>query len=402
MFRAALTVSIGVSATACSFAAKGADDAKVVDGSKTIDASVDAPSCGGAALLFAPTHFAKCEVSPIKISTFGVGAVVTIDTTAKTIDDGTGPRALTNTTLHAQDNGPELLLLASNNLTVPSGQIVRVVGSRALVLVDIGQLTVVGKIIAGADHATPGAGSFTAACRSEPFLQNGRNSILVSGAGGGGFGSPLSNSLLQLSGGDGGNVGLLPGSSGGTVSSQEKLTPLRGGCRGGTGNDATPGGGGGAIALVANGVTIAGVVSTPGGGGGGAQSLSGGGSGGGSGGAVFVEGNVVTVSGKITANGGGGGGGAAAAAGTDGNNGATDDASHANGGVSPNGGEGVGGSGAGGTVSASKGTNGRVTGGGMLKSTAGGGGGGPGVLRLRSITSSNIGTAFFSPAPILQ
>lgn len=383
----------------CSFDAKTATtDGRLLDGTPNVDgASTDGNTCGGAPLLFVPKHFGKCAVPTQKLVTLGSGTTFEIDTSAKTINDGSGARALNESAVVMQNNGPELLLVASDNLTIQSNQTVTVVGTRALVLVDTATFTLDGKIIVRVNGSTPGAGAYASACGFQGSQQgDGFATVTAAGAGGGGFGLPLSNQMLQLSGGDGGAVAVAIGSLGGSyISAASTLVPLRGGCAGGSGLATSPGAGGGAIAIVANQLQLnsGSVVAVPGAGGGAANNIATGGGGGGSGGAIWLEGNVVRVSGLCTANGGGGGGGWGGSIGTAGEIGHIVDGTPANGGDSAVDGLGKGGNGAAGTASALDGGAGSIGG-----STAGGGGGGPGVIHVTAHTGSpSFSGSTFSP-----
>ena len=118
------------------------------------------------------------------------------------------------------------------------------------------------------------------------------------GGGGGAFGG---------SGGRGGEAG----GQGGAATSA--VIPLRGGCAGANGfrpaGVSAPGTGGGAIQLiVADTLTLSGVVTASGGGGAPGTADNEGAGGGGSGGMVIVEARIINLTGgAITANGGGGG-----------------------------------------------------------------------------------------------
>ncbi len=389
--------------SACSFQANGVagDGAPGVDGNRDgaplVDGRpIDGGPCGGAALTFSPRHFDKCAVSLVKLSTLG-GDAITINTTTKTIDrgNGTGPEALPEATVVAQVNGPELLLVASNNLTITANQVVTVVGSRSIVFVDTATLTIDGKIVAAAIGAIGGAGADGNSCGSITNSGNGGLTVIAAaGAGGGGFGAPMADPNMERSGAKGGGGMGFAGAQGGKFfAASASLAKLRGGCAGGTGINSAKGAGGGTIALVANTVQVnsGGVLAVPGSGGGAAASSITGAGGGGSGGAIWIEGASVRVSGTCTANGGGGGAGHKGADGGAGADGAQDTDVLADGGVAQNGGP-AGGKGAAGTTKAEAGKN---PGGGE---TAGGGGGGPGVIRVKAhVGSPRFDNSLFSP-----
>ncbi len=390
----------GVGLGACGFQSKGVagDGVPGLDGPRDGAPRPDGPprdgdACGGAALTFAPRHFDKCAVATLKLNTLG-GNTITINTTTKMIDRGNGAgfEPLPQATVVTQANGPELLLLASTNLTITASQVVKVIGSRAIVFVDTATLTVDGKIVAAARGQDGGAGAHANSCSEGRNNGEGGFTLLGSaGAGGGGFGTPMFDPAMERSGANGGGSLGAPGGKFFTASAS--LTKLRGGCAGGIGISTAKGAGGGAIALVANTVqvNVGGVVAVPGSGGGAATSGITGGGGGGSGGAIWIEGGSVRVSGSCTANGGGGGAGYKQGVGENGADGAEATDVVARGGNAQNGGP-DGGAGAAGGIKAEAGKN---SGGGE---TAGGGGGGPGVIRVKShVGSPSFSNSLFSP-----
>lgn len=320
----------------------------------------------------------------MKLSTLG-GDMITINTTTKTINrgNGVGPELLPQATVVAQAGGPDLLLVASTNLTITSTQVVTVIGARSIVFVDTATLTIDGKIVATANGEIGGAGAHANSCDSLGNSGDGGLTIFAAvGAGGGGFGAPMFDPDAQSSGAKGGGPLGAPG--GKFFPASASLAKLRGGCAGGTGVMTSKGGGGGAIGLVANTVQVNtnGVLAVPGSGGGAAASGFTGASGGGSGGAIWIEGASVRVSGSA---------GYKNSVGSAGADGAQDTNNAADGGVAqssgPDGGKGA----AGGT----KAEAGKNPGPGE---TAGGGGGGPGVIRVKShVGAPSIGGALFSP-----
>ena len=386
--------------SACSFQANGVagDGAPGVDGTRDgaplVDGRpIDGGPCGGAALTFLPRHFDKCAVSAMKLSTLG-GDMITINTTTKTINrgNGVGPELLPQATVVAQAGGPDLLLVASTNLTITATQVVTVVGARSIVFVDTATLTVDGRIIAAANGEIGGAGAHAASCGSIGNSGDGVFTALAgAGAGGGGFGEPMFDPGTARSGAKGG--GNLGAPGGKFFPASASLAKLRGGCAGGTGLMTSKGAGGGAIGLVANTVQVntTGVLAVPGSGGGAAASGFTGASGGGSGGAIWIEGASVRMSGICTANGGGGGAGHKMGVGDSGADGAQDTDVVADGGVAQSSGS-DGGKGAAGGTKAEAGKNPGPG------ETAGGGGGGPGVIRVKShVGAPSIGGALFSP-----
>ncbi|MFN0250450.1 MAG: hypothetical protein ACKV2T_26455 [Kofleriaceae bacterium] len=239
----------------------------------------------------------------------------TIDTDAGTITDTIGAKSPLTQTLTSSPVPVFVVIaksIATNKITVT--------GSRALALVADGIIAIDGHIAVDAksDVAGPGAMLDEVGCRGGNSAQGTSGSP---GAGGGGFGS---------AGGAGGSGGkpAVAGATGGAVSGNLELAPLRGGCPGGhpggrtldtNANASDPGAGGGAIQIVSN-TSIRlgadGFISANGGGGKGSSTPvfcvsdgpCGDGEGGGSGGGILLEAPVVEMAGTsgLTANGGAG------------------------------------------------------------------------------------------------
>ena len=252
-------------------------------------------------------------------------------------------------------------LVAATELSVTS---LRVTGSRPLVLVATGSITVDGVLdVASRRTAT---GFELGAAASSPACVPGQ----TPSAGGGGPGGSF--------GGRGGNGGA------GTLNVAESafatsITAFRGGCAGldGDGSPASGGPSGGAVYLLARTqITVTGSINASGAG-------AGPGGGGGSGGMIGLEAPVVSVSGAVFANGGGGGEGGGAPGANPSN--ATTPA------VGGSGGEG----GDGGTGSASTTRTGAAG-----QSAALGGGGGGGGAGVIVIIPMQVTGGTLSPAPI--
>jgi hypothetical protein len=272
---------------------------------------------------------------------------VTIDTSGTPSITGAGTEGLTLRTQAQDPSGPELAILHVGNLTVNDGVDVRVTGSRPLVIISSGSITLNGRIDAGADQETPGAGG-AGPRQGAGAGESGGHTDPASDAGGGGGGHATTGARGGTgcpddpSGGDScDDPGSAPGAAGGAVYGESDLPVLTGGSGGGRGgaggdNPCTPGdggGGGGAVQLYAlDTITIgaSGGISVGGGGGGGGDSSFCGaaaGGGGGSGGAVYLQAAHIQHDGLLAANGGGGGSGAGGGGedGSSGSNGALDE-----------------------------------------------------------------------------
>jgi hypothetical protein len=301
-------------------------------------------------------------------------------------------------------DSPYCLILGSN-INVAAGVTLRAVGSRPLVLLASGNISVDGTIDVSSRRATrdavPVAESIGAAGNHSMCSAFRRqvDSSVDGGAGGAGgtFGG-------TGGGGGDGNYDIIPArAQGGLAPLEPDMFPeaaLRGGCRAQNGGNAGPtatnggrgGPGGGIVVLMAKlGIVVNGAIAANGGGGmgGGAQA---GGGGGGSGGLIILQGATVRRAGKLTANGGGGGEGGAIdigeVIGADGSDGGIN-ASPATGGNS--------------NLPPSRGGDGGARGApggdaGTFSNDAGAGGGGAvGFIRVIGLTSA-AGTALESPA----
>jgi hypothetical protein len=303
-------------------------------------------------------------------------------------------------------NADEVVVMPLRSLTIGAGVNVRVVGTRALVIVAGDSITIAagGSLDGGAHGATPGPAGALPAMGAAPESAGGDGAVLGrggTGGGGGGYGRP------GAPGGSNNGSGTV-GAAGQPYGAPELLR-LQGGAGGGRGNSAfgingtctTPasgGAGGGALQLTARKrITIDGVVSVGGGGGRGGcdGATSGGGGGGGAGGSLLIEAPTVAGAGLVNAGGGGGGGGGAESSST--------------------GGDGHDGSEAGTpSVGGSGGMNNKLNAGGsgarigdpapgtaasrsMLNAAGGGGGGGFGRIYVRSSGADGLATK--QPAP---
>jgi len=267
-----------------------------------------------------------------------------------------------------------LCVITGANITVASGTIVAATGTKPLVLVATGMITVSGALNASSYHATtaPYATTQTGA-GADPM--NGCLAAGAPGVSGGGAGG----TFTELGGAGGGGNG---GSAGGTAGGPQATVALRGGCRGqnalGAGGG-RGGRGGGAVYFIASTINIDGTINASGEGGGlGVSGGNAGGGGGGSGGLIGFDAATITNNGLVFANGGGGGegsgGGQSGLPGLDatGVGVATGGAGGSPGG---NGGNGGAGGTAGGTKTGGNGATAGADGG-------GGGGGGTGVIKV--------------------
>lgn len=398
---------------ACSFDGSGIGDDAPIDA--RIDADPDAPDadptapdagCGGAALSFEPANVARCDIPvPLGDFTFPDDLKVEIDTTTGQVLFASIPTDQIATAIVTQTRSSvEAMVVSAEDLTVPTGVDVVVTGSRPLILVAIGSMTINGRISANGSSASSGPGA-NLACQSgagDPgAIQTAGNGLAGGSAGGGGAYGNV--------GGTGGYVSPVVASNqptaGGAAWGSTLLTPLRGGCSGGTGAEidggaVAAGGGGGGLELVGETVIVTSdaEITASGGGGSGAQDEAAGGGGGGSGGAILFHAVGLTIAGTVTANGGAGGEGRRdtqpGTPGGDGNSTRALATTAAAGGMGAAGGNG----GAGGVLLLAGG-NGEAGQGSDTK-TAGGGGGGGGIGRIHlDADSLNLVGGVFSPTP---
>ncbi|CAN5793196.1 hypothetical protein BH11MYX2_BH11MYX2_17050 [soil metagenome] len=371
------------------------DDQQIPDGGGTGDGSDGATQLEVA-------HVAAADEAALT-STFDwtIAQSQVIDTGTMTANPPL-PSGVVMKAVAQETGGPELLILQAKNIELASATSFRVVGTRALVLVATGQITISGTLEASADHQTPGAGGAPSGAGTGAGAQaNTDNNGWDSGANGASFGA---------TGGKGGDVPEphnVFASAATAPYGNAALSLLVGGSGGG---NATPlacntkgGGGGGALQLTAPTVTINGAIHANGGGGvggttcdlgGGVMDASSGG-GGGAGGSIYIQTTTVAGTGWLTANGGAGGGGGcqscsgAARTGGSGENGSANGVAASGGSSSlmPSG-FGFGGAGGASSVAAANGAEG---------GNAGGGGGGVGRIHLTAM-SSNISAINASPA----
>jgi hypothetical protein len=321
---------------------------------------------------------------------FDLGATATINT-----DDGTvlvdGNPVAVKSVLVAQSSAPIIRVflvhsLTANDVTITGAQTIaaQTNGRNALAIVSDGELKIGGVFAASADVSFSGAGEFPindSTCKGSDSTVVGQ---ALSGAGGGGFGG------AGASGGTATNDdGSATGGTGGTVTGNPALVPLRGGCDSAKFSNVR-GRGGGAIQLVSRTrIIVSGVVAANG------SSYGGGGSGGG----ILLEAPVVEVSGGVVANGGAGSGGGCILGLEPGEDGRLD-AMPATGGLgcTTNILGGNGGNGGARNAGATMGASINATGKGFL-AVAGSGGGGVGRIRVNTVSGGLHTTGVFSPNP---
>lgn len=290
-------------------------------------------------LSWTPRHFTPCDVgapmpgpdlaspqAPYTYDTTTLGGVLT---------DKDGVVVLSSPVVVTQPDATEVAVLNVEELVVPAGVTIRVVGPKPLLVASWSTIEIAGTLDAGSTTAEvdntnnahidgpvrTGAGANPAGCGAA--VGNAGAAGVSSGGSGGGGGGALRG------GGGGGAIGdtsMRPGGPGGTAVASTPVT-IRGGCAGGASGVAGPaavqapatsasvsvgGRGGGALELAARqAITLQASALVNAGGAGGAGAPYGsacGGGGGGSGGYVGLDAPMVTVAGTIAANGGGGGG----------------------------------------------------------------------------------------------
>jgi hypothetical protein len=267
----------------------------------------------------------------------------------------------------------------ARSIHIEPGVSINVDGSRPLVLVSLTTFLDQGTIDVSGDDL-PGRGgaggySYSGDLPAVGLGPGGGGSATETIAGGGGSNCGIGGAGVNVAAGG-------PSVAGGPAAGNATIIPLVGGSTGGAGVE-DPGGGGGALQIVA-GTSFTLDAQGKLGAGGGPGNESGDSNqmaaGGGSGGAILIEAPTVTISGTIAANGGGGGGN-----GGDGTNGSTVLTAAPGGGV--NGGAGS----AGTTLNGSPGTM-------VATDDPGAGGGGAGWIRINTTSGAATITGMMSPA----
>jgi hypothetical protein len=263
---------------------------------------------------FAPLHLANGD-GMVGSATLTLSGAVTIDTSAPSISVAL-PSGDTFDVRPQLAGGTDLAVLHVDGLVVTTGAIVTITGSRPLVIVAGGDVTIAGTLDAGAHGVTPGPGGAAPGLGSGAGTQGQHDAGTDSDTGGGGAGyggggaagGVMSGCTVTLNPGGGGPgygddpITLLAGGSGGGPASGTSCLPV------------DPGGaGGGALQISSQTqIDISGQINAGGGGGTGGtdcgQADVNSGAGGGAGGAVVLQAPAITSTGTIAANGGGGGG----------------------------------------------------------------------------------------------
>jgi len=351
----------------------GIDQPRLADsGLPPDDGSIDAPDAPDAA----PLCFSRPELdfgaclSHVPTMSFSVTAPVSFDT------DQNGPAACETTLLSQSQN---MCVIAATDVTVSAA--VTVTGSRPLVIFATGTIA----IDATVDVASHAAGS-TRGPGENPSVCGTAGQGMIGGGGAGGS--------FTTGGGDGGNGGQV-NAVGGPRAAAFTVQTFHGGCRGGLGGNGAAGVayGGGALALVANQVTIDNAINASGAAGVGAAAGARGGYGGGTGGMILIDAPSVSVGAQMQmfAIGGAGGGGSSLS--VSGNQGA--EATSYSGSIP--GGQGGNTGGDGGSAYPSP-QNGQQAAG--QNAGGGGGAGGAGAIVIYTNSSLNSGSLKISPQAI--
>ncbi|MFZ5446335.1 MAG: MopE-related protein [Myxococcota bacterium] len=326
---------------------------------------------------FTPSNFTDTQL-PDAGTSLTVSCDATIDTSNTPSITSNCGLVLPAYTIITQQFGGQAVLFRVTDLNVDGLRTLTIIGSRPAIVAATGNIN-----IAGTSKVIVRNGAGSGDCGTGSSGNGDGNGSGLGGGGGGGFGN---------AGGRGGHSGGAGGGQAGAANGNNTLTPLRGGCAGGSGRSApndNGGSGGGALQLVsANALTVSGTITAPGRGGQGGATGGGGGGGGGSGGGILLEANTVSLGGTVTANGGGGGEGNGNNAGGDG----TELSTGALGGFGA--GSGAGNGGLGGAAATTPG-NGEDVG---NNNGGGGGGGGVGRIRIYSRNGCSV-TGTVSPQP---
>ncbi|MEO8905743.1 MAG: hypothetical protein ABI488_24655 [Polyangiaceae bacterium] len=284
-----------------------------------------------------------------------------------------------------QADGTKVNVVIVKSIHVEPQVHIHVTGSLPLVIVSLGDFSLLGTFDAAADGYDSGPGGFTALMAQAGFGPGGgpvgKNGH---GAGGGSYCGLGGKGAVEFQ-------TTSPAGAPTPAYGSEAIRPLIGGSSGG-GGFFDAGAGGGAIQFVAGGKFTLGAAAYINVGGGGSSAAGAtlyAGGGGGSGGSILIEGKTVQLAGLLAANGGGSGDG------SDGN--ATPDTTPAPGGQAHYG-DSTGGPGsAGATINGSNATQPTKEGG------ASGGGGGAGRIRINSASGTvDLSNATFSPAASTQ
>lgn len=262
------------------------------DTSIPVDAAIDAPADTAATKLCLGTFQQVCVAAP----------QTTLTLMSQTISTSSTSGSALCAAVYMPTPGIDACVIAAQSITIPSGNLVTVTGSRPLILIASTAITITGTLDAASHRGLPaGPGADLGPCPTT------MTSPTTSQQGGGGWGGTL--------GAAGGNGGSSPGGAvGGIAGARIATSMFTGGCPGGNGASSASGAlggagahGGGAVAMLAGqAILIDGIVNASGAGAAGGKPAAGGG-GGGSGGMIVLEAPSVKVPGQCFANGGGGG-----------------------------------------------------------------------------------------------
>lgn len=312
----------------------GIEDPTVVPGS---DAAIDAHGEGGCTRR--SERFDACALGMPMADVHLTAGGYTLDTTPNPAvlrsEDFSGQVLASSSFVYVQSDGQPAVVFYLGSLTVDTGAKMRVIGTRAAIVVADGAMVISGILDAGShlaeinlnahvsQNVQLGAGA-NQTCNVQsgmnpPSGGPGADGLATSGSGGGGGAGGRG---VGGHGGTGDNAGATGGMAG-----NEAATPatVRGGCPGGASGAAgvsaispasqstvsVGGAGGGALHLTSfTSIRVDGQVLAGGAGGAGAaQGSACGGGGGGAGGYLGLEAPSVTIHGGLAANGGGGGAG---------------------------------------------------------------------------------------------
>ena len=309
-------------------------DAGAVDGS-TPDAGPPPPDAGSITFGYVQTNLdlTGIDFAAAPSANLNCGATEIDTSAAITLRNwcGTAPKPL----VRSQAGGPELAVIPLRGLSLGADASLRVIGTRPVLFVVQGNVTLRGRLDVSGRDRTPGAGG-NFMCGSSVGTDGSANGSLNAAGGGGG-------SFASKGGNGGASEDCTSGMAGATRGNAE-LKPLIAGCAGGKGGgcDEAGGAGGGAVQISAAGaLVVSSALHANGGNGGSGCENDSGGAGAGSGGAVLLEANTINATGAdIKAsggdggrgNGGGNGGAGAANANASGANGESSDNNGAGGG----------------------------------------------------------------------
>jgi hypothetical protein len=281
-----------------------------------------AASCTSSTFSYTPSNLTAAQLSALApVNAVDLSCSGTLTYNGSTWSGATCSQTLPAPKVVPQTGGPSIDVLAFKGLTIGSGVVLKLTGSNAVMIVVVGDATILGTIHAdgavGVSNSSNAGGSGPGgnySCGSSKGGNGGGDH--TSGGGGGGASSKGGSGASGVDG--------TAGAAGGAFAASA-ASPLRGGCPGGTSGSwactTSGGGGGGAVQISAAGtLTVSGTITASGGTGGSSACTStgcapgpnrtygGGAGGGGSGGTIALEGQTLTTTGStLTPNGGAGG-----------------------------------------------------------------------------------------------